>query len=142
VRVALTHKFVLGALLVSATGVGFPALLARLGVQIAPWASVFVALGAGAVLGFLLSRSLSHSFSSLRGAAEHIGSGELSRVEPLGRAPRFPDEIWEIATAVERMAVRLGELVEGVQAAAKEVSAAAREVSGLQGVRKPVGSHG
>jgi methyl-accepting chemotaxis protein len=129
VRVALTHKFVLGALLVSAAGVGFPALLARTGVQIAPWASVFVALGAGGVLGFALSRSLAHSFSSLRGAAEHIGRGELSRVEPLGRAPRFPDEIWEIATAVERMAVRLGELVEGVQSVAKEASAAAREVS-------------
>ncbi len=128
-RVALTHKFVLGALLVSAAGVGLPALLVRLGVNVAPWASLFVALGAGGVLGFVLSRSLARSFSSLHSTAELIGRGDLSGVKPLGPAPRFPDESWEVATAVERMAAWLHDLLEGVQAAAAEVSAAAREVS-------------
>ena len=128
-RVALTHKFVVGALLVSAAGVVLPALLGALGVPIMPWSSLFVALGAGGVLGFVLSRSLAHSFSSLQTTAERIGRGELSSVKPLGTPPRFPDETWEIRAEVARMAVRLTELVEGVQTAAAEVQAAAREVS-------------
>ncbi|MGH0032759.1 MAG: methyl-accepting chemotaxis protein [Myxococcota bacterium] len=128
-RVALTHKFVLGALLVSAAGVVVPTVMVRLGVQVAPWASVFAALGAGGVMGFVLSRSLTRSFTSLRSTAEQIERGDLQALVPLGAPPRFPDETWEVATAVERMAARLVELVEGVQAAAEEVSTAAREVT-------------
>jgi methyl-accepting chemotaxis protein len=129
VRVALTHKFVLGALMVSAVVVAVPALLVQAGVDVAPWASLFFALFAGSVLGFALSRSLAQTFTALRSTAELIGRGQLSAVAPLGPPPRFPDETWEIALAVERMAGRLFELVEGVQAAAAEVSTAAREVS-------------
>jgi methyl-accepting chemotaxis protein len=129
VRVALTHKFVLGALLVSAAGVVVPAAMSAMGVRVAPWASVFAALGAGGVMGFGLSRSLARSFSSLHSTAEHIERGELSTLAPLGAPPRFPDETWEIATAVERMAARLVELVQGVQGAAEQVSTAAREVT-------------
>ena len=128
-RVALTHKFVLGALVVSAVVGAVPPLLVKAGVDVAPWASLFFALFAGGVLGFVLSRSLARTFSALRSTAEHIGRGELSAVRPLGPPPRLPDETWEIAIAVERMAERLSELVEGVQAAAAEVSTAAREVS-------------
>ena len=38
VRVALTHKFVLGALFVSAAVTGLPGVLANAGVDVAPWA--------------------------------------------------------------------------------------------------------
>lgn len=128
-RVALTHKFVLGALLVGAAGALIPGLLSGAGVDVAPWASVFVALFAGAVLGYVLSRTLAYSFSSLRTTTEQIGRGDFASVQPLGRPPRFPDETWEMANDVCRMAARLRDLVEGVQTAAAEVKSAAREVT-------------
>ena len=128
-RVALTHKFILGALAVSGVGVGLPAVLRHLGVDSAPWASLFVTLGTGAALGFGLSRSLARSFTSLRDATERIRRGELAGVGTVGPAPRFPDETWEIARDVERMAESLRELVEGVQSSAAQVTKAARQVS-------------
>ena len=41
-RVSLTHKFVVGALAVSAIVIGFPILLAESGIAVAAWMSWFV----------------------------------------------------------------------------------------------------
>jgi methyl-accepting chemotaxis protein len=129
VRVALTQRFVLGALLVSAVGVGLPALLTGLGFDAPVWVATGLSLAAGAGLGFGLSRTLTGSIASLRRTTERIRRGDLAHVEAPGAEPRFPDEAWEVACDVARMAESLRELVEGVQSSASLVSKAVREAS-------------
>lgn len=119
----------LGAVLVSTASFVLPEALNRLGLGVASWASFFIALGAGAALGFVLSHSTARSFSTLLTRTEQIRSGKLAPSAPLGTPPRFPDETWDIAREVDRMAESLRELVVGVQGAADEVSTAARAVS-------------
>jgi methyl-accepting chemotaxis protein len=118
-----------GAVLVSTASFALPAALNWVGLGIASWATYFVALGAGAALGFALSHSTARSFSSLLSATEQIRRGNLAGSTHPGAPPRFPDETWEIACEVDRMAGSLRELVVGVQSAAGEVSTAARAVS-------------
>jgi len=122
VRVALTHKFVLGALFVSAVVAGLPGALENAGVEMAPWAPFFVALGVGGALGFFLSRAFAHSFAHLGHATEAIGRGDLTVLSERVSPPVFPDETWDIACGIRRMADSLRELVEGVQNAAARVS--------------------
>jgi methyl-accepting chemotaxis protein len=126
VRVALTHKFVIGALFVSAAVTGLPGALLRAGIDVAPWAPPFVALGVGGTLGFFLSRVLAHSFAQLGQATEAIGRGDLTALSGRVERPNFPDETWDIACGIRRMADSLRELVEGVQSAAARVSSASR----------------
>ena len=123
-RVALTHKFVLGALFVSAAVTGLPGALHGAGVDVAPWAPPFVALGVGGALGFFLSRTLARSFAHLGQATEAIGRGDLTALSAPLPTPAFPDETWDITSGIRRMVDSLRELVEGVQSAAARVSAA------------------
>ena len=125
-RVALTHKFVLGALFVSGIVAGLPSALEQAGIEMAPWAPFFVALGVGGALGFFLSRAFAHSFAQLGHATEAIGRGDLTVLSERMVAPAFPDETWDIACGIRRMADSLRELVEGVQSAATRVSSASR----------------
>jgi methyl-accepting chemotaxis protein len=129
VRVALTHKFVIGALFVSLVVSGLPAVLDLAGVVVAPWAPPFVALGVGGALGFFLSRALSRSFARLGLATEAIGRGDLTSLAAPSAPPAFPDETWEIACGIRRMVESLRELVEGVQNAAARVSGASIALS-------------
>jgi methyl-accepting chemotaxis protein len=129
VRVALTHKFVLGALFVSLVVSGLPGVFDRFGVVVAPWAPPFVALGVGGALGFFLSRALSHSFARLGLATEAIGRGDLTPLAAPTVPPAFPDETWEMACGIRRMVESLRELVEGVQNAAARVSGASIALS-------------
>jgi len=129
VRVALTQKFVLAALGGTAVGVALPALLERFGTDALGGAIPLITYGAGGVVGLVLSRSFARSFASLRETTDHLRHGNLARLRPPSPAPRFPDETWEIACDVERMAASLRELVEGVQSSADRVSKAVHEVS-------------
>jgi methyl-accepting chemotaxis protein len=126
VRVALTHKFVLGALFVSGIVAGLPSALEQAGIEMAPWAPFFVALGVGGLLGFFLSRAFAHSFAQLGHATAAIGRGALTVLSERMVAPAFPDETWDIACGIRRMADSLRELVEGVQSAVTRVSSASR----------------
>jgi methyl-accepting chemotaxis protein len=129
VRVALTHKFVLGSLLVGAAVVGLPSLLVRSGVSVASWVYPFVALGVGGVIGFFLSRTLTRAFSSLRNATDHIRRGDLTALGEAARPPRFPDETWDLTCSIQSMVGSLRELVDGVQSLAAQLSTAAREMN-------------
>ena len=128
-RVALTHKFVLGSLLVGTAVVGLPSLLARSGIVVASWVYPFVALGAGGIIGFFLSRALANTFASLRSATEHISRGDLTALNEIGSAPRFPDETWDLTCSIHRMAESLRDLVEGVQTTAAQLSTASRDLT-------------
>ncbi len=125
-RVALTHKFVLGSLIVGAAVVGFPVLLASGGVDVAPWVSIFVALGAGGTIGFFLSRAVAQNFTVLRRTTEQISRGDLRALEGPSRRPLFHDETHDLACGIHRMAANLRELMESVQQTSDQVSGAAR----------------
>jgi methyl-accepting chemotaxis protein len=129
VQVSLTHKFVVGSLMVGGAVIGLPVLLAGSGIEVAAWVAPFVALGAGGVIGFFLSRELTHTFQGLRRATDHISRGDLAAVVGIAPQTRFPDETHALALGIERMASRLREVVEHVQATADRVSAAAHELT-------------
>ena len=128
-RVALTHKFVLGSLIVGAAVVGLPSLLVRSGIDVASWVYPFVALGVGGVIGFFLSRALSSTFASLRHTTNRISRGDLTALVETERPPRFPDETWDLSCSIQRMAENLCELVDGAQDMAAKIASAARETN-------------
>ncbi len=128
-RVALTHKFVVGSIAVSAAVVCFPILIAATGLRVSPWVTPFVALGVGAALGFALSREHGRQFRALHRVAERIRKGDLSVDAVTAGEPLFPDETHELAESIQSMASGLRELVVHVQGTAARVSDAAAEVS-------------
>jgi methyl-accepting chemotaxis protein len=129
VRVALKYKFVIGSVIVGAAVVLLPSLLRSSGIDVAPWVSPFVALGAGAAIGFFLSRDLAHKFQALGRATENISNGNLAlAIEPL-TASRVPDETDDLARSIHAMAASLRELVENVQSTGDRVSSAAHELT-------------
>jgi methyl-accepting chemotaxis protein len=129
VRVTLTTKFVLGSLVVGGAVVLFPVLIGWMGIEMAPWAAPFVALGAGAAIGFVLSRDMAHAFQGLRVATEQISRGNLATRLVVPEDGRFPDETVALARSIQGMAASLRELVEHVQRTAERVSRSARELS-------------
>jgi methyl-accepting chemotaxis protein len=130
VRFALTHKFVLGSLVVGAAAVGLPALLRASGTEVAAWMSPFVALWAGGLIGYFLSRRLTGTFQGLHRATEQISRGNLATRVAVAERPRFPDEIDDLARSIQGMARSLRELVGHVQRTAEQVSSAAHELAG------------
>jgi methyl-accepting chemotaxis protein len=129
VRVTLTTKFVAGSLVVGAAVVLFPILLGASGIAVAPWVAPFVALGAGGLIGFFLSRDMTLAFQGLRLATEQISRGNLTTRLVVPEDVRFPDETHSLARSIQGMAASLRELVEHVQRTAERVSRSARELS-------------
>jgi methyl-accepting chemotaxis protein len=128
VRIALTHKFVLGSLVVGGSVVALPALLRAAGADVANWVSPFVALGAGTGVGYFLSLHITNTFQKLRRATEQISRGNLTtRIDV--EVPRFADETDDLARSIQAMARSLRELVGHVQSTAERVSLAAHELS-------------
>jgi methyl-accepting chemotaxis protein len=114
---------------VGAAVVVLPSLLRRSGVDVAPWVSLFVALGAGGVIGFFLSRDLARKFQSLGRVTENISSGNLAVLLNIDARPHFPDETDDLARGIEVMVASLRDLVENVQSSADQVSNAAHELT-------------
>jgi len=129
VRVSLTHKFVIGSLVVGGAVVAFPLLLERSGLAVSPWVGPFVALGVGAAIGFFLSRELTRTFQGLRSATEQISRGDLTTRVGLPENARFPDETNDLGHSIQRMARNLRDLVEHVQRTGDSVSSAAHELT-------------
>jgi methyl-accepting chemotaxis protein len=129
VRVSLTHKFVVGSLLVGAAVVVFPILLGRSGVAVAPWVAPFVALGVGGAIGFFLSRELTRTFQTLHTATDQISRGDLTAQVAVDLNSRFPDETDALARSIQGMAANLRDLVEHVQSTGDRVSRAAHELT-------------
>ncbi len=127
-RLSLSYKFVLGSTCLAAMAIGFPSVLRAFGIAVAPWVSLFVAIGVGGVMGFFLSRELAGNFQSLRAATDRISAGDLTaRVDV--REARFPDETHDLARSVQAMAERLRSLVGRVQNTADRATGAAMDLA-------------
>src|SRR6185369_14473755 len=120
---------VVGALIVGAAVVGVPSLLLRSGVDVAPWVPLPVALGAGGAIGYVLSRALSHTFARLSAASDQISRGDLRPLRVVDHEPRFPDETWDLACGLQRMAASLRELVDGVKTTAARVERSSQDLT-------------
>jgi len=129
VRLALTHKFVLGSLVVAGAAIALPALVRAMGVDFPDWGSLFVALGAGGCIGFFLSRILGGKFATLRGVTERIREGDLGVEVRVAPDSIFSDETDDLARSVQRMLGKLRAFVGGVQRTAHSVRSAARELA-------------
>ena len=127
-RLALSHKFVLRSLLVAAAALAFPHVVAASGLVVAPWATAFVALGVGGMLGFFLSRELGRQFERLRSVTDRIRAGDL-RADTETRRGHFHDETDELAASIAGMLESLRALVEHVQHGSDRLSSAANELS-------------
>jgi methyl-accepting chemotaxis protein len=129
VRVPLSLKFCAGSLAVAAAAVVFPELAPRLGISVSWWASPFVALGAGGLLGYALSRQLSRRYQALLAAADRIEKGDLAQNLDLPRARGLRDETDDLADSLRAMVAGLRELVAQVQSATARVGASAQELT-------------
>jgi len=129
VRVALTHKFVFGSLLVATAAMGLPAVLERAGMAVSPWLHGAVALFAGGTLGFFLARRFSTTFAALGQSLDQISHADFTGPRALNQEPTFPDETWDLACGIQRMADSLRGVVDGLEDSAGRVSSAARELT-------------
>jgi methyl-accepting chemotaxis protein len=115
--------------IVGAAVVLLPGLLRSSGIDVAPWISPFIALGAGAAIGFFLSRDLTRKFQDIGQATEDISNGNLAFAYAPVAPSRFPDETDDLARRIHGMAASLRELVENVQRTGDQVSGAAHELT-------------
>ncbi len=142
VRLSLSHKFILGSLAVAAVVVLAPTLTEAAGSPM-PWYLVpFLALGAGAGLGFLLARGLARTTGPIFEVTDRIRRGDLAGDVAVPE-PRLPDETFDLAQAVAGMLVGLRELVERVQQTADDISNStdglAAGIAGVQSSGEEIG---
>jgi methyl-accepting chemotaxis protein len=126
VRLELTHKFVLGFVLVAGVSVAFPPILERLGVPF--WGALFAALFVASAVASVVSRQITRNFGSLRACTDRIRSGDLTAAVDLEGGRMFPDETVDLARSVRGMLEDLRNLVEHIQSAADGVAQTAREL--------------
>jgi methyl-accepting chemotaxis protein len=147
VRIALTHKFVLGSLLVVAAAVAVPVVIRGIGLDFPAWGSIFVALGAGGGIGFSLSRKLGQKFEGLRRVTEQIRGGDLTAGLRVGTPSLLQDETDDLSVSLSGMLGQLRLVLGQVQETASVVTTSARDLSqsiecvreGNEGISSTVG---
>ena len=128
VRIALTHKFVFGSLLVASLVAVLPWGIRAFGLDFPAWGSIFIALGVGGGLGFVLSRSFGQKFENLREVTNRIRCGDLT-VEVPSHTSMFADETDDLAKGVHEMLAKLNTFVGRVQENADVVTTAAHDLA-------------
>ncbi|MCP5039552.1 MAG: methyl-accepting chemotaxis protein [bacterium] len=128
-RIALTHKFVLGSLLVASSGAVLPWAIRAFGLDFPEWGSVPIALGVGGGLGFALSRSLGRKFEELRDATDRIRGGDLTVELPNAAPTLLADETDDLVHSVHGMLGKLNTFVGRVQENADLVTTAAQDLT-------------
>ncbi|MBE0501753.1 MAG: methyl-accepting chemotaxis protein [Desulfuromonadales bacterium] len=130
-RVGISHKFIMGFIIVVASIVGFNMLVPLLGLEEYWWHQVFSVAGAllvGLILGTLFSRLFTSNIRILREAAERISSGDLSRSLHLPDT-MFPDETYDLALSLNNVNDNLKSLVGAVRSSSGQVAIAAQGLS-------------
>ena len=128
-RVALTHKIVLGSIVVGGAAIVLPALITATGMTVAPWLERCAALAVGGGIGYVLSRDLTRTFQSLGAAIEDISRGNLRARVAVETSSHFRDETHDLARSLQSMTAGLSDLVENVQQTSEQVSHAAQELA-------------
>jgi methyl-accepting chemotaxis protein len=129
-RIALTHKLVLGALLAAAASLAFPEFLRAGELDFPGGVVLFMALGVGGAIGFLLSRRMERKLTRLLDLSAQIREGDLRAEQTSQPAPRLPDETDALIEGLRAMLANLREMVGSVQRTATSVTTATRELAG------------
>lgn len=145
-RVEITYKFVMGFIIVIASIVLLNYLvpaMALVPAYLEQTLTTVCAILVGLVLGWFFSKAFTANILVLKGAAERISEGDLSRSVCLPNN-LLPDETAELAETLNRVMVNLRELVgyirnssgqvsdaaQGLSITSQQVTASAHEVSG------------
>ncbi len=144
-RVEISYKFTMGFIIVVGSIILLSLLVPRLGlpVESQQWVTVLGAVLVGSILGWIFSRAFSANIRQLKGAAERISQGDLSRPVQLSRTA-LPDETIDLAEALNRVTESLRALVgyirasslkvagssQGLSSTAEQMTASAHEISG------------
>jgi methyl-accepting chemotaxis protein len=89
------------------------------------WIMVAVAIGLGAAIGWVLTRSLTHPLREASQTADRIANGDLTRVALATRH----DELGDLLRALGRMREALHQSVSAVRDSADQIAEASREVA-------------
>jgi methyl-accepting chemotaxis protein len=121
--ISIGYKFILGIVLVVAAVAFSPDLVVALGYsrEMTTLLTYAIALTAGLIIGWFLSRRLSRDIGMITDSVEAISAGDLSREIEVKRM-RFPDETTDMAAAINVMAGSLRELVSHIRSASGQVS--------------------
>jgi methyl-accepting chemotaxis protein len=129
VRIALTHKFVLGSLMVAGASIALPEFLRHRGVEFPAWGALFIAMGVGGVIGFALSRVLGQRFEDLIDLTRKIRGGDLRADLPRTGPSRLPDETDDLSDSLREMLRDLREMVGNVQRTGVSLTTSARDLT-------------
>jgi methyl-accepting chemotaxis protein len=129
VRIALTHKFVLGSLIVAGASIALPEFLRTRGLDFPAWGALFVAMGVGGAIGFAGSRIIGRKFEHLLELTRRIRSGDLRADMPGLRESRMPDETDDLAEGLMEMLAELRDTVDSVKQTGASVTTAARDLT-------------
>src|SRR6266487_25315 len=104
------------------------------------WATVFVALVAGLVASWLISRDLARPLTELRHAMAVVGAGDLEHTIAQAIVPRSSDEIGDLARAFARMTEQLRQSRAQLVQSEKLASIGQMAAAVAHGLRNPLAS--
>ncbi|RMG91206.1 MAG: methyl-accepting chemotaxis protein [Candidatus Dadabacteria bacterium] len=129
-RIEMGYKFILGFILVIAAVVLVPYLVRFL--DLPAWAQSLIpplaAIAVGLAMGSAFTKGLTRHVGELRAATMGIAEGDLRQAVNLG-ARRFPDELDDLAGAVNAMLTNLRQMVGHILRTSTEVASAAQNLS-------------
>jgi two-component system, NtrC family, sensor kinase len=104
------------------------------------WATVFVALVAGLLASWLISRDLARPLTELRHAMAVVGAGDLEHTIAQTIVPRSSDEIGDLARAFARMTEQLRQSRAQLVQSEKLASIGQMAAAVAHGLRNPLAS--
>jgi signal transduction histidine kinase len=104
------------------------------------WATVFVALVAGLLASWLISRDLARPLTELRHAMAVVGAGDLEHTIAQAIVPRSSDEIGDLARAFARMTEQLRQSRAQLVQSEKLASIGQMAAAVAHGLRNPLAS--
>ena len=104
------------------------------------WATVFVALVAGLLASWLISRDLARPLTELRHAMAVVGAGDLEHTITHAIVPRSADEIGDLARAFGRMTEQLRQSRAQLVQSEKLASIGQMAAAVAHGLRNPLAS--
>ncbi len=129
-RIEIGYKFILGFIVVVASVVLVPYVVA--GLDLPPWARSIIpplaAIAVGLTIGSLLTKGLTRHVGSLTEATRRIADGDLREAVDLGRRP-FPDEFDDLARSINAMLTNLRQMVAQILGTSSHVATAAQNLS-------------